>query len=163
MCSYVWTVHMNRMRGKERIICLGCASEDKQRADSSCVSLGITALLARPLQLCSFLLEGKGKFVTTPWRSTGGVEVYLHACLTSTLEGGECSASRPARFTPREKSSSIYWTGGWLRPRACLDAVAKRKIAATAGNRTPVIRAVAQSLYWLSYLSCLTEQNIWAY
>jgi hypothetical protein len=31
-----------------------------------------------------------------------GVEVYLHAFLTSALDGGEWSVSRPGRFTPRE-------------------------------------------------------------
>jgi hypothetical protein len=31
-----------------------------------------------------------------------GMEVYLHAFLTSALDGGQWSASRPSRFTPRE-------------------------------------------------------------
>jgi hypothetical protein len=30
-----------------------------------------------------------------------GVEVQLHAFLTSALDGGEWSASRPGRFTPQ--------------------------------------------------------------
>jgi hypothetical protein len=34
----------------------------------------------------------------------GGVEVYLHAFLTSALDGGEWSDSRPSRFTSRERS-----------------------------------------------------------
>jgi len=33
-----------------------------------------------------------------------GVEVEIHAFLTSTLDGGEWSASRPGRFTPRERA-----------------------------------------------------------
>jgi hypothetical protein len=33
-----------------------------------------------------------------------GVEVYLRAFLTSALDGGEWSASRPGRFTPQGKS-----------------------------------------------------------
>jgi hypothetical protein len=33
----------------------------------------------------------------------GGIEVYLHAFLTSALDRGERSASRPGRFTPRER------------------------------------------------------------
>jgi hypothetical protein len=32
-----------------------------------------------------------------------GVEVYRHAFLTSALEGGECTASLPGRFTPPVK------------------------------------------------------------
>jgi hypothetical protein len=46
------------------------------------------------------------------------VEVELHDFLTSALDGGDWSASRPGRFTPR---------GVWVDPRAGLDAVARRK------------------------------------
>jgi hypothetical protein len=35
-----------------------------------------------------------------------GVEVQLYAFLTSALDGGEWSASRPGRFTPQGKSPS---------------------------------------------------------
>jgi hypothetical protein len=58
-----------------------------------------------------------------------GVEVSLHAFLTSTLDGGEWSASRPGRCTP-----SILCIGGWVGPRAILDRVAKRKIPSPEGN-----------------------------
>jgi hypothetical protein len=34
----------------------------------------------------------------------GGVKIYLHVFLTSALDGGEWSASRPGRFTPGGKS-----------------------------------------------------------
>jgi hypothetical protein len=51
-----------------------------------------------------------------------GVEVQLHALLTSTLGGVEWSSSRPARFTPGTHSA-----GGWVISRAYLDTVAKRK------------------------------------
>jgi hypothetical protein len=58
----------------------------------------------------------------------GEVEVQLHAFLTSTFCGGERSASRHSRFTPGERVPGNYWIGGWVGPRANLDAVAKRKI-----------------------------------
>jgi hypothetical protein len=48
--------------------------------------------------------------------------------LTSTLDGGEWSASRPYRFTPRERACSTHSIGGWVGPTASLDAVEKRKI-----------------------------------
>jgi len=32
--------------------------------------------------------------------------------LTSALDGGEWSASRPGRFTPRERARASYWIGG---------------------------------------------------
>jgi hypothetical protein len=36
---------------------------------------------------------------------------------------GEWSASRPGRFTPRERAPVTHWIGGWVGPRAGLDAV----------------------------------------
>jgi hypothetical protein len=62
--------------------------------------------------------------------------------LTSTLDGDEWSTSRPGRFTPGEKASSTHWIGGWVGPRAVLDAVMKRKIPSSrreSNPRTPII------------------------
>jgi hypothetical protein len=42
--------------------------------------------------------------------------------LTSALDGREWLASRPGGFTP-----GTHWIGGWVGPRAVLDAVASRK------------------------------------
>jgi hypothetical protein len=57
-----------------------------------------------------------------------GVEVQLHGFLTSTLDGGERSASRPGRFIPTERVPSTHWIGGWVGPRASLDVAGKRKL-----------------------------------
>jgi hypothetical protein len=46
------------------------------------------------------------------------VEVQLHALLTSALDGGEWSLSRPDRFTPRERALGIYWIGCWVGPKS---------------------------------------------
>jgi hypothetical protein len=46
--------------------------------------------------------------------------------LTSALDGGEWSASRPGRCTPG-KSPGNHWIGGWVGPRAVLDAEVKLK------------------------------------
>jgi hypothetical protein len=43
-----------------------------------------------------------------------GVEVQIHAFLTSALDGGELSASRPGSFKPRERVPSNHWIGGWV-------------------------------------------------
>jgi hypothetical protein len=48
--------------------------------------------------------------------------------LTSTLDGGEWSASRSCRFTSGERARSTHLIGGWVGPRVGLDAVKKRKI-----------------------------------
>jgi hypothetical protein len=56
--------------------------------------------------------------------------------LTSAVVGGEWSASRPARFTPRERTPGTHCIGGWVDPRAGLDDV--EKILDSAGTRTPI-------------------------
>jgi hypothetical protein len=84
-----------------------------------------------------------------------GVEVQLHALLISALNGGEWSASRPNRFTPRERASGIHWIGGWVGPRAVLEAVAKRKnpsLRRESNPRTPIVQPVAQHYTELSRL-----------
>jgi len=43
--------------------------------------------------------------------------------LTSALDGGEWSASRPCHFTLRERALGTYWIGVWVGPMAVLDAV----------------------------------------
>jgi hypothetical protein len=67
--------------------------------------------------------------------------------LASALDGGEWSASRPGRFTPRERASGTDWIGGWVGPRAVLDAVVKRKIPSPrreSNPRNPIVQLVAQ-------------------
>jgi hypothetical protein len=66
--------------------------------------------------------------------------------LTSALDGGQWSASRPGRFTPRERAPGTHWIGGWVDPRAVLEAVMKRKISRPrreSNPRTPIVQPVA--------------------
>jgi hypothetical protein len=75
------------------------------------------------------------------------VEAYLHSYLTSALDGGEWWASRPGRFSPRERAPGTYWIGGWVGPRAVLDAVVKRKIPSPhreSNPRIPIVQPVPQ-------------------
>jgi hypothetical protein len=65
----------------------------------------------------------------------GSGDISPHS-LTSELDGGECSASRLGRFTPKERTPSTNWIGGWAGSRAVLDAMVKRKIPSPAENRT---------------------------
>jgi hypothetical protein len=67
--------------------------------------------------------------------------------LTSALDGGEWSASHPGRFTARERAPGSHWIGGWVGPRAVLDAVVKRKIPSSCREsnlRIPILQPVAQ-------------------
>jgi hypothetical protein len=72
-----------------------------------------------------------------------GVEIQLDTFLTSALDGGEWSASRPGRFTPKERACGTHWIGGSVDSRAVLDAVVKRKIPSPrreSNPRTPVVQ-----------------------
>jgi hypothetical protein len=66
---------------------------------------------------------------------------------TSALDGGEWSASHPGRFTPKERASGTHWIGGWVDPKAVLDAVVKRKIPSPrrkSNPRTLIVQPVGQ-------------------
>jgi hypothetical protein len=58
------------------------------------------------------------------WGSGGIAPPFL----TSTLDGGQWSASRPCRFIPGEIVPGTYWIGGWVGRGVGPDAVDKRKI-----------------------------------
>jgi hypothetical protein len=76
--------------------------------------------------------------------------------LTSALDEGKWSASRPCRFTPRERAPGTHSIGGWVGPRAVLNAV-KRKILRPyreSKPRTPIVQPVAQ---------CYTDWTITAF
>jgi hypothetical protein len=65
--------------------------------------------------------------------------------LTSALDRGEWSASRPGRFTPRKRAPGTQWIGGWVGPRAVLDVVVKRKIPSPRWEwnpLTPIVQPV---------------------
>jgi hypothetical protein len=75
-----------------------------------------------------------------------GAQVQLHIFLTSALDGGEWSASRAGRFTPRVTSPGTRWIGGWVGPRASLDTVSKRKIPSPhreSNSDHPIVQPVA--------------------
>jgi hypothetical protein len=54
----------------------------------------------------------------------------------------------PAALSPREGVPGTHWIGGWVGPRAVLDAVVKRKIPSPcreSNPRTPIVQPIAQS------------------
>jgi hypothetical protein len=52
--------------------------------------------------------------------------------------------SRSGRFPPGERAPGPLWIGGWLGPRAGLNAMEKRNILVPAGNRTLAVQLVAR-------------------
>jgi hypothetical protein len=89
--------------------------------------------------------KGKGKFIPVPFfnwtpRHEGVLGEWRYRSahsLTSGLDGGEWTASRPGRFTSRERAPSTHWIGGWVGSRAVLDAVSKRKISYPRRDSNP--------------------------
>jgi hypothetical protein len=74
-------------------------------------------------------------------------EVIAPHILDLELDGGQWSVSRLGRFTPRERAPGTHCIGGWVSPRAVLDAVVKRKISSLrreSNARTPIVHPVAQ-------------------
>jgi hypothetical protein len=54
-----------------------------------------------------------------------GVELCLHVFLTSALGGVEWSVLRQSSFSCGVIDTGTHLIGGWVDPRACLDAVGK--------------------------------------
>ena len=78
-------------------------------------------------------VTGKGKFIPEH-----AMNVYLQSFLTSAIDGGRWSASRPGYFTPWEEIPNTHWVGGWLGFRFGLDAMQKRKQSYHAANQTEI-------------------------
>jgi hypothetical protein len=60
--------------------------------------------------------------------------------LTSALDGGEWSDSRPGRLTPKEGTSRTRWIGGWVGPKAGLDA----KILEIPSNFPSILKTLSR-------------------
>jgi hypothetical protein len=81
--------------------------------------------------------------------------------LTLALDGGEWSASHTSRFTCRERAPGSHWIGGWVGPRAVLEAVVKRKIPSShweSNPRTPIVQPIAQRYTDLAIMALLLEK-----
>jgi hypothetical protein len=57
----------------------------------------------------------------------------LGLLLTSALDGGQWSASRPFFFTPGKRITGNSWIRGWLGPRTSLHGVEKQKLLTLSG------------------------------
>jgi hypothetical protein len=76
--------------------------------------------------------------------------VYLHVFLMSALDGREWSASLPSHFI-----HITHWIGGWVDPRAGMDAVERRKVLSSWEEPKPGFLTIQQRPYsiihWLSF------------
>jgi hypothetical protein len=111
---------------------------------------------------CCLFLESVRKLLGTPsyQRTSDRLKVKLSPCFnwaprhedilkewryssthssTLALDGGEWSASRPGRFTPRERAAGTHWIGGWVGPRVGVDKNSRPR----PGLKPPIIQLVA--------------------
>jgi hypothetical protein len=104
------------------------------------------------LGLCMTCKSKKAKLSRyTPWRHMGERRYSSYSFLTSALDWGEWSASRPGRALPPGKEPpGTHWIGGCVGPRAGLDAGARIKIRPCRGSNLDR-PARSQTLYCLSY------------
>lgn len=75
------------------------------------------------------------------------LQLQLHSFLTLEL-------SRLGRFRPGEGAAGAHWSGGWLSPKAGLDASEKSALSLTGielTTTTPSVHPVASSLHPLRY------------
>jgi hypothetical protein len=63
--------------------------------------------------------------------------------LTSVLVEVSRQLQVPAALLPGEGAPGTHWIGGWVGPRADLNAMDKRKFCASTGSRTPTVKLVA--------------------
>jgi hypothetical protein len=64
--------------------------------------------------------------------------------LPSALDGGERSASRLATLSPGEKARGTDWIGGWVGPRAGLNAVVRKEIVVSQRCTTSLSRLLIE-------------------
>jgi hypothetical protein len=83
----------------------------------------------------------------TPWRHVGERKESSYSYLTSALDGGEWSASRPSRDLPLGKGPQYPLNTRLGGPRAGLDAGARRKILCPCRGPNPDRPARSQTLY----------------
>jgi hypothetical protein len=67
------------------------------------------------------------------WGS-GGIAPLI---LDLSTRWGEWSTSYPSHFTPRERAPGTPWIGGWVDPKASLDAMMKRKVHSPCQDLNP--------------------------
>jgi hypothetical protein len=89
----------------------------------------------------------------TKWRGTEVVEVILHACSTSAVDGGEGSDVPFGRFTRGGggESSQYHWIKGWLGPEANRYIAERRKHPCTCRETNPGRSARSVTALWIMF------------
>jgi hypothetical protein len=126
------------------------ASEGRHNMAARFLNLDTTEDVWLPSHPCSFIPEERTPVKVkwsryTPWRRLGVEEVQLLLILNlGTRWGWVVSITPRPRFTPGEKTSRCHCTGGWVGPRASLDAEARGKSSAPVEDRTPIFQSIVR-------------------
>jgi hypothetical protein len=111
-----------------------------------------------------------------PWRRIGGVDVYIHSFFDLGTRWRWVVIFTPRPLYPQGRAPGTHWIGGWVSPRAVLDAVVKRKIPSPrreSNPRTAIVQPIAQlsrlfhcevkNILNSGYASSHSLQNIFSY
>jgi hypothetical protein len=77
--------------------------------------------------------------ITTPWRRVGNRSITPRIRSLCVLYGSEWWAYCSDSFTHLERAPDTHWIGGWVSPRAGLDAEAKRIVLSPTGNQSQTV------------------------
>jgi hypothetical protein len=66
------------------------------------------------------------------------VEIQLHAFFNLGTRWRQVVSFTPRPPYPRKRAPATHWIGGWVGPRAVLDAVVKRKIPSRSRESNPL-------------------------
>jgi hypothetical protein len=145
-------------------------SDNHDRSVARCARMLLNRLQENTF-LYSNLPCGKSKGKVGPthaMKSHVEVKVLLHSFLTSTLDGGKCSASCPGCISSRKRALSTHWIESWVYSRASLDFCRRNKSFAPAGIWTldrpgQSLVTILTMLSWL-FLPCAsnkTDSSLW--
>jgi hypothetical protein len=76
-------------------------------------------------------------------KTYGGVDVQIQIFFTSAVDGGEWSASRPGRFTPKERTPPYTFDRRLGGPHSRYGRRREEKILDLTGTRNPTPRSTS--------------------
>ena len=155
--SFFWDIQLHRLVTDVSIlrVCPGTPRTFQKSA-------GLTCTVAEPRSLNVGVIQSKGKLkvkctLVQAVRSIGGVQVQLHPFMTTALEEGEGSASRPGRFLPPGKTLyALYRRTEWAPGPVWTGA----ENLAPTGIRSSDRPAHSHSLYRLRYPDHIIQSTI---